>query len=325
MKKSVSKLVLIVEQFVLSLISEILFLAAGLAIGGSLGAYFYFPIGDAEGWEGLAVILGTSGLCIGGLVGVLTINRLNDVKINNIYLHTLTVILTLFWLSVYSFFGSVLSLFIVCISTSTFFTLLSNLSFVKLVNKDSDTKQVKTIVDKPVIVIAQFISSLIPEFVFYVIGLVVGSDLYFSIGDVATRESFWLTLGAVGLCLGGLVWILMINGILDVKIKNFIIYIFAIALILWWFGNTEGWEGSGVVFGNTLLCIGGLVGILIINRMLDVKINNIYLYTSTFVLITLWLGLFLLIGSKLPLSVVFIFTSSILTIVSNLPLARRKD
>jgi len=131
MKKLVSKSVLIIEQFISSLIFEIVFFIAGSVLGGSLGAYYYFPIGKAEGWEGLTVILGAIGLFVGGLVGILIINRLLNVKVNNIYLYILTVVLTLSGLILYSFVGAMSSPLVVFIFPSTLFTLLANLSFVK--------------------------------------------------------------------------------------------------------------------------------------------------------------------------------------------------
>ena len=127
MKNKIISPMKIIEQFSLCLVTEYLFSTAGFILGAAWGGDFYFPIGNAEGWEGFGVILGISGVCFGGLIGMLIINRLFNDKVKNIYLLVLALALIVLWLSTYGF----LPMSLIHLSSATSFTLLNNFPFVK--------------------------------------------------------------------------------------------------------------------------------------------------------------------------------------------------
>lgn len=114
----------ILTQFITCLVIEvvlgILTLLLGLSIFGDFGNY--------ETAGSYLIIIGVS---FGGLIGTLSINKLLNDKINNIYLFGLTPVLAIFWLIAYSSYGSKLSIYLIVILTSTIFTLLNSLPFVK--------------------------------------------------------------------------------------------------------------------------------------------------------------------------------------------------
>ena len=90
-------------------------------------------------------------------------------------------------------------------------------------------------------------------------------------------------------------------------------------------GNAVGWEAGGIYLGAAGICLGALVGALAINQAYNIKIKNIYLYLLGLILFLIWLKVYSIFGSNLPLSLILIATSALFTLLNNLSFVKKLD